>query len=54
MIDTENADRVENWIKESVEDGAKILLGGEKQGAYFEPTVLTNTKKEMKVCSLDT
>jgi len=53
MIDTENADRVENWIKESVEDGAKILLGGKKQGAYFEPTVLTNTKKEMKVCSLE-
>lgn len=53
MIDTENADRVENWIKESVEDGAKILLGGKKQGAYFEPTVLTNTKKEMKVCSFE-
>jgi len=53
MIDTENADRVENWIRESVEKGAKILLGGKKKGAYFEPTILTNTKKEMKVCSLE-
>jgi acyl-CoA reductase-like NAD-dependent aldehyde dehydrogenase len=53
MIDKENADRVENWVTESIEEGANVLSGGKKQGTFFEPTVLTNTKKEMKVCSLE-
>ena len=30
--------------------GAKILTGGERDGAFFQPTVLTHTKPEMKVC----
>ena len=53
MIDSENADRVEEWVKEAVDDGATVLVGGRKNGTYFEPTVLTGTKMEMKVCSLE-
>jgi acyl-CoA reductase-like NAD-dependent aldehyde dehydrogenase len=53
MIDEENAERVSEWVGEAVKAGGKILTGGEKQGAYFQPTVLTNTKNEMKVCSLE-
>jgi acyl-CoA reductase-like NAD-dependent aldehyde dehydrogenase len=53
MIDKENADRVENWVTESIEEGANVLSGGKKQGTFFEPTVLTNTNKEMSVCSLE-
>ncbi len=53
MIDEDNAIRVESWVKEAVEDGAEILAGGNRKGAYFEPTVLTNTRFEMKVCSLE-
>ena len=53
MIDSENADRVDKWVKEAVDDGATILVGGRKNGTYFEPTVLTGTKVEMKVCSLE-
>lgn len=53
MIDEENAQRVSEWVSEAVKAGGKILTGGEKKGAYFQPTVLTNTGNEMKVCSLE-
>lgn len=53
MIDLENAIRVEQWINEAVEQGAKIACGGKRNGAIIEPTVLTNTQKEMKVCGLE-
>lgn len=53
MIDEENAERVSEWVGEAVKTGGKILTGGKKEGAYFQPTVLTNTKNEMKVCSLE-
>jgi acyl-CoA reductase-like NAD-dependent aldehyde dehydrogenase len=51
MIDQANADRVEAWVNEAVKQGAKILCGGKKKGGFYEPTVLTNVKEEMKVCS---
>ncbi len=53
MIDEENAQRVQEWVDESVEEGARILLGGEKKETYFEPTVLTKTAESMKVCALE-
>ncbi|QKG80812.1 aldehyde dehydrogenase family protein [Tenuifilum thalassicum] len=53
MIDEMNAARVEAWVSEAINDGAKVLLGGKREGTYFPPTVLTNTKQEMKVCSLE-
>lgn len=53
MIDEENAIRVEEWVNEAVAGGAKILAGGKRTGSYFEPTLLTRTRQEMKVCSLE-
>lgn len=53
MIDEANARRVEEWIGEAVSAGARILAGGRRQGAYIEPTVLTNTGSGMKVCSME-
>ncbi len=53
MIDEENATRVEEWVQESVEMGAQVLLGGRKKGTWFEPTVLTKTASSMKVCALE-
>lgn len=53
MIDEENAIRVEEWVNEAVDDGAKVLFGGNRKGNYFEPTLLTDTKREMKVCGLE-
>jgi len=49
MIDEENAKRVEEWVNEAVQEGAKMLTGGKRNGSYYEPTVLINTKAIMKV-----
>ncbi len=51
MIDEPNARRVEEWVSESVKQGAKVLCGGKRNGVFYEPTVLTNTSNVMKVCS---
>ena len=53
MIDQGNADRVEEWVEEAVKDGATVLAGGNKKDTYFEPTLLTATHNDMKVCSLE-
>jgi acyl-CoA reductase-like NAD-dependent aldehyde dehydrogenase len=49
LIRPADADRVEAWIKEAVEGGAKIVAGGERKGSVIMPTVLTATKPDMKV-----
>jgi len=50
MISRGDAERAESWIKEAVDGGAKLLIGGERDGALLQPTVLTGTDPEMKVC----
>jgi acyl-CoA reductase-like NAD-dependent aldehyde dehydrogenase len=49
MIDENNAKRVENWVNEALENGAKLIIGGKREGGIYLPTILTNTKTEMKV-----
>ncbi|MBS1638131.1 MAG: aldehyde dehydrogenase family protein [Bacteroidetes bacterium] len=49
MIDEENAKRVESWIHEAVEQGARLICGGKRQATFVEPTILVNTKDSMKV-----
>ena len=49
MIDEAAAKRAESWVNEVVDNGAKLLCGGKRDGAMFEPVVLTNTHPEMRV-----
>jgi acyl-CoA reductase-like NAD-dependent aldehyde dehydrogenase len=49
LIDEANAIRVEEWVKEAGNQGASILMGGKRQGAFIEPTVLNNTNPNMKI-----
>ena len=49
MIRASEAERVEAWIKEAVEAGAKLVAGGERKGSVVTPTILTGTKPGMKV-----
>ena len=53
MIDEGNAQRVEAWVNEAVDEGATVLCGGVRKGAFYEPTVLVGTKNQMKVCALE-
>jgi glyceraldehyde-3-phosphate dehydrogenase (NADP+) len=50
MIESKALDKTEEWVKEAVAGGAKLLTGGSRRGSFFEPTVLTGTKPSMKVC----
>jgi acyl-CoA reductase-like NAD-dependent aldehyde dehydrogenase len=49
LIDERAAERVEAWVKDAVGGGAKILTGGNRRGAQYDPTVLTDVKPSMKV-----
>lgn len=49
MIEEREAYRSEEWVKEAVAAGAKLLFGGKREGSLFYPTVLTNVTPEMKV-----
>jgi acyl-CoA reductase-like NAD-dependent aldehyde dehydrogenase len=50
MIEEAAAVRTEEWVREAVSEGARVLLGGKRKGSFMEPTVLTNTRPSMKVC----
>ncbi|MFH2203146.1 MAG: aldehyde dehydrogenase family protein [Elusimicrobiota bacterium] len=49
MIEEREAVRGEQWIREAVAQGARILAGGKRRGRMLEPTVLTDVKPEMRV-----
>ncbi|RBW67371.1 aldehyde dehydrogenase family protein [Bacillus taeanensis] len=49
MIHEKEAIRVEEWVKEAVEQGAELVTGGKREGALMEPTILNNVKPSMKV-----
>lgn len=45
VIDEAAAIYLENVVKKSVEQGAKVLLGGNRKGALMEPTVISNVPR---------
>jgi acyl-CoA reductase-like NAD-dependent aldehyde dehydrogenase len=49
LIRLSDAERVEAWVKEAVEGGAKLVAGGERHGSMITPAILTGTKPGMKV-----
>jgi len=49
MITEGEAKRVERWVKEAVDKGAKVLAGGGRQSALFEPTVLENVPESATI-----
>ncbi|MGI6474849.1 MAG: aldehyde dehydrogenase family protein [Thermoactinomyces vulgaris] len=46
MINEKEARRVESWVNEAVEKGASLLCGGKRDGAFYQPTVLTNLPED--------
>ncbi|MFG2515472.1 aldehyde dehydrogenase family protein [Streptomyces sp. NPDC048584] len=43
------AQRVESWVEEAVTAGAKLLTGGERDGASYAPTVLTDVPADATI-----
>jgi acyl-CoA reductase-like NAD-dependent aldehyde dehydrogenase len=49
MINEDAARRAASWIDEAVRSGARVAVGGKRNGSFLEPTVLTHTRPDMKV-----
>lgn len=49
MVSEKAASRVEQWISQAIEGGARLLTGGKREGLFFEPAVLEGVKPEMKL-----
>jgi glyceraldehyde-3-phosphate dehydrogenase (NADP+) len=52
MIDEDEAARVDEWVREAVAAGARVLTGGRRLGgALYAPTVLADAPANAKVCA---
>ncbi|MBA9004116.1 MULTISPECIES: aldehyde dehydrogenase family protein [Thermomonospora] len=49
LISEDAARRVESWVAEAVDGGAKVLTGGTREGASFAPTVLADVPADARV-----
>ena len=49
MVSDEAADRASAWMRDAVAEGARLLIGGKREGRLMWPTVLTHTRPEMAV-----
>jgi acyl-CoA reductase-like NAD-dependent aldehyde dehydrogenase len=49
LITEDDAKRIEQWVQEAVDDGASILVGGNRDGAFYDATILENASPEQKV-----
>ncbi len=49
MINEAAARRVEEWVDEAVSEGASVVAGGPRDGAFYPPTIIENARRGMKV-----
>jgi acyl-CoA reductase-like NAD-dependent aldehyde dehydrogenase len=49
LINEEAAIRAERWIQSAVEEGARIIAGGKREGNILEPTILADVTDDMNV-----
>jgi glyceraldehyde-3-phosphate dehydrogenase (NADP+) len=49
LIDAGAAERIEAWLAEAVSAGAEVLVGGEREGTLFQPTVLASLQEDMSI-----
>ena len=51
MVRESDAVRVESWIQEAVQQGAKLDCGGERDKTIVTPAVLTNVESSMRIAN---
>lgn len=49
MVRESDAERVVEWIDEAVQRGARLVAGGQREGAMVTPAVLTGVPRESKL-----
>jgi acyl-CoA reductase-like NAD-dependent aldehyde dehydrogenase len=53
MISENDAKRVEQWVGEAVDGGAKIICGGKRNGVFYDATLLENVEPHMKISCME-
>src|SRR6266566_8799880 len=53
LVNEDALKRVTEHFNDAVAKGAKVITGGKADGLYFEPTVLTDVRPEMRVYSVE-
>lgn len=51
IISPKDAQRIEDWIESAKKAGAKVLVGGSRDGILVEPTLLADVPKNENVCA---
>lgn len=49
LINEDAAKKVDDQVRLTISQGAKLLYGGERNGAFYSPTVLVDVTKEMDI-----
>ncbi len=49
LINEQAAIMVQEQVKQTVDEGATLLFGGRRKGAFYEPTILTKVTRDMEV-----
>ena len=49
LISVDAAKTVETQVNQTLAEGAKLLIGGKRKGAFYEPTVLSNVTRDMSI-----
>jgi glyceraldehyde-3-phosphate dehydrogenase (NADP+) len=49
MIGEGEAKRIEKWVNDAVSKGARILTGGKRNGAIYDPTVLADVPEGCRI-----
>lgn len=51
LIDEKAAEKVEKQVNEMIAMGAKLVIGGRREGAFYEPTIVADVKSNMPVAN---
>jgi acyl-CoA reductase-like NAD-dependent aldehyde dehydrogenase len=49
MIREKEAARVDEWVRDAVASGARVVTGGTRQGAMYAPTIVADVKPDMRI-----
>ncbi|MFQ5463661.1 MAG: aldehyde dehydrogenase family protein, partial [Phycisphaerae bacterium] len=53
MISEVEAKRIESWVGEAVEGGARVICGGQRNGAFYDATLLEHVDPRMKISCVE-
>ena len=54
LINESAAINVETAVKSAIDDGAELILGGNRKDCFFEPTILDNVTMDMDIVANET